>query len=265
MSSAQYLSLHTIEHIKKSKNNKDIIKEYIINNNYYNAGIYYQFIITDYKLMKKYYELAIKHKQNVPDIYNNLGYYYIDIEKKYDLGKDYYLKGIDLDNTHSMNNLGLYYYNIENNYELAKKYFLMAVDKNLPEAYNNMGLYYYEIDNNIEVARLYFIEALCQNIDNPESVKNNLKNITSPLERYILYKQNSINITEEDDKEFNNDDYVLIFKNRLNNFSKFMECCICLTDYTNIPLECTHYICVDCYPKILISQKCPICRIMINS
>lgn len=95
MSSAQYLSLHTIEHIKKLKNN-----------NYYNAGIYYQFIITDYKLMKKYYNLAIKNKQNIPDIYNNLGYYYIDIEKKYDLGKDYYLKAIDLDNMHSMNNFG---------------------------------------------------------------------------------------------------------------------------------------------------------------
>jgi tetratricopeptide (TPR) repeat protein len=265
MSSPQYLSLETIENIKKIIFNKNNITEYIKNNNFYNLGIYYQFINIDYNLMKKYYDLAIENKQNISDIYNNFGFYYIDIEKKYDLGIEYYLKSINLNNVHAMNNVGLYYYNVEKNYFEAKKYFLMAIDKNLPEAYNNMGLYYYEIDNNIEIAILYFIEALCQNPENPESIKNNLKNITSPLERYILYKQNSIEITLDDDKEFNNDDSVVIFKNRLNNFSKFIECCICLTEYTNIPLECSHYICVDCYPKILQSQKCPLCRVVINS
>jgi hypothetical protein len=128
-----------------------------------------------------------------------------------------------------------------------------------------MGLYYYEIDNNIEVAKLYFIEAITKNIDNIESVKNNLKNITSPLERYILYTKYCIQLSQDDKNEFNNDEYVLIFKNRVIFFSKFMDCCVCLTDYMNIPLECSHYICVSCYPKILQSQKSPICRIIINS
>jgi len=260
----KYISLYNINNIKKNFD-KHSIEEYIKNKKYYNLGIYHQFITNDYISMKQYYFSAIEHKQNIADIYNNFAYYYIDIEKKYDIGIKYYMKAIKLNNIHAMNNLGSYYYNIEKNYIEAKKYFQMAIDKELPEAYNSMGLYYYKIDNNIEIAKLYFIHSLCCDIDNPESVKNNLKIITSPLERYILYKQNSIEISNDDDKEFNNDEYVVIFKNRLNHFSKFIECCICLTEYTNIPLECTHYVCVDCYPKILNSKKCPICRIMINS
>ena len=265
MSSPQYLSLQTIEYMKKTKINPTIIDEYIKNKNYYNVGICYQFINTNYNLMKKYYNLEIKNNQNISDIYNNFGYYYIDIEKNYILGIEYYLKAINLNNVHAMNNLGLYYYNIEKNYDNAKKYFQMAIDKNLPEAYNNMALYYYEIDNNSEIAKLYFIEAINRNITNIESAKINLKNITFPLERYILYTKYSIQLSQDDENEFNTDMNILIFKNRVNFFSKFMDCCVCLTDYMNIPLECSHYICVSCYPKILQSQKCPICRIIINS
>jgi tetratricopeptide (TPR) repeat protein len=227
--------------------------------------MYYQFITKDYNLMKKSYTLALKNNIHIMDIYNNLGYYNVFIKNNYDIGVDYYNKAINLGSVHAMNNLGLYYYNIEQNFDNAKKYFEMAIDNNLPEAYNNIGIYYYQIEKNIDIAKLYFIEALCNNINNIESVKNNLSNILRPLERYILYRQNSIDITQDDENEFNNDESILIFKNRLNVFDKFMECNICFVDYTNIPLECTHYVCVSCYPKILMSGKCPICRININS
>jgi len=263
MSSSKYLYIgknSDITNLYKLKNNKD----------YYSLGIYHQFVSLNYDLMKKYYKLGLNtiNKNEKGDILNNLGYYYIDVEKKYDLGVKYYLEAIELNNIHSMNNLGMYYYNIDKNYELAKKYYLLACDNNLAEAYNNMGLFYCQIDNNIEIAKLYFLESILCNIENSENIKNtknNMKQIYTPLERYIYFLQNSIYIDKNDEEEFNKDDQIIIFKNRVNAFSKFEECCICMEEYTVIPLECTHYICIDCYPKIINSAKCPICRTNINS
>lgn len=106
MSSPQYLSLQTIEYMKKIKINSSIIDEYIKNKNYYNIGICYQFINIDYNLMKKYYTLAIQNNQNIADIYNNFGHHYINIEKNNILGIEYYLKSINLNNVHAMNNFG---------------------------------------------------------------------------------------------------------------------------------------------------------------
>jgi len=260
MSSSKYLYIG-----KKS----DITNLYKLkfDEDYYSLGVYHQFVSLNYGLMKKYYKLGL-NTDSKSDILNNLGYYYITIDKNYDMGIKYYLESIKLNNIHAMNNLGMYYYNIEKNYELAKKYYLMSCDNNLPEAYNNMGLYYCEIDNNIEIGKLYFIQSIISDMDNINNIKNikqNMKQIYTPLERYISFLQNSIYIDKDDEEEFNKDPNVIIFKNRVNTFSKFEECCICMTDYTVIPLECTHYICVDCYPKIINSAKCPICRTIINS
>jgi tetratricopeptide (TPR) repeat protein len=260
MSSSKYLHIG---------NNYDISELYKLktSNNYYSLGLYHQFVSYNYDLMKKYYKSGLKTIDK-SDILNNLGFYYIDIEKKYDFGVKYYLESIKLNNIHAMNNLGMYYYNIEKNYILAKKYYQMACDNNLVQAYNNMALYFYEIDNNYQIAKLYFIESIISDINNIENitnVKKNMKHIYTPLERYIWFLQNSINIDKNEEDEFNKDEQIIIFKNRLNLFGKFEECCICMVDYTVIPLECTHYICVDCYPKIINSAKCPLCRTNINS
>jgi len=112
----EYISLYNINNIKKNFDNKSVeesVEEYIKNKNYYNLGIYHQFITNDYISMLKYYIEAVEHKQNIADIYNNLAYYYIHIEKKYDIGIKYYMKAINLNNVHAINNLGLYYYNVK--------------------------------------------------------------------------------------------------------------------------------------------------------
>ena len=274
MSSSIFLSklgkisnLSTMFSNNKYLYDNDDINNYKKENDYYRLAIFHQFFTFKNNLIKKYYNLCLKNNINKGDCLNNLGYYYITQEKNYDLGKKYYNDSIELNNIHAMNNLGMYYYSIEKNYIEAKKYYQMACDNSLPEAYNNLGLYYYEIDNNIDIAKMYFVEALylLNNDISANQIKDNLKIICTPIERYILYQQNNIIITKEEDEEFNKDKNVIIFKNRFNLFAKIMECCICLNEYSNIPLECTHYICIDCYPKIIKSNKCPLCRININS
>jgi tetratricopeptide (TPR) repeat protein len=271
MSSSNFLSkfsrLSTMfSNNKEISNNDDKYKDN--DYDYYRLAIFHQFFTFKNNLTKKYYNLCIKNNINKSDSLNNLGYYYVTQEKNYDLAKQHYLESIELKNIHAMNNLGMYYYSIEKNYIEAKKYYQMASDNALLEAYNNLGLYYYEIDNNVDIAKMYFAEALYlsnNDIYSSNQIKINLKIILSPIERYILYQQNNIVATREEDDEFNKDKNVIIFKNRYNLFAKFIECCICLNEYCNIPLECTHYICVDCYPKIIKSAKCPLCRIKINS
>ena len=241
------------------------INKFIENKQYYHLGLYYQFNQKNNKLIKKYYNLDIDEKYSPTrgESMNNLGFYYSDVEKNYDKSKKYFLDAIENNNHNAYNNLGLYYYNIEKNYEKAKEYYLLACEHDISEAYNNLGLYYYEIDNNYDISKLYFIEAIKRDVGD---AINNIKLVTTPLERYIIFRQNSILIENyKDNKDYNNDRHVIIFKNRLNFSNKVMECVICMNEYMHIPLECCHYICVDCYPKIIKSQKCPLCRIEIHS
>ena len=55
-----------------------------------------------------------------------------------------------------------------------------------------------------------------------------------------------------------------IFKNKLSVFGKNDKCPICLIEDTKcIPFECTHFVCIKCYPKIVFINNyiiCPICR-----
>ena len=90
----------------------------------FNLGTHCKNIDSNWKLMIKYYLMAIE-KGNLDAMYN-LGRYYDAIENNYDLMKKYYLMAIDKGDSWAMNNLGIYYKNIEKNYDLMKKYYLMA-------------------------------------------------------------------------------------------------------------------------------------------
>lgn len=231
--------------------------DYIKEKKYYELGVIYEEHKL-YKKMKKYYELAIRN--NNIDAMNNLGYYYHKIENKFELAKKYLQMAIDNGDSFAMNNLGLVYYH-NKLYENAKHYYLMAIEYDIPEAYNNLGLYYYEIEKNYKIAKLYFIDALHRNNN---LSKTNINCVTTPLERYVLFKQYNIPFTEEKDRAIN------IFINRVNMFGETRECTICFEEYTNIPTECGHYFCVNCYVNIFtedINNKCscPICRIEIYS
>ena len=244
----------TLSEIEEYYKTIDITKIEEEGNNY-KLGLYYQFINKNYELMKEYYNKAII-KDNCYDAFNNLGYHYMEIEKDYKKALTYYNLAIENNNFNAYNNIGLYYYNIEKKYEEAVYYFLLACDNNIYEAYNNIGLYYIEIQNNYDTAKLYFIEAYKNGL---KDAYENLKNITSDLERYILSQKYNFLFIDEKTHNIN------IFINRINKYGIKEECQICLQTYIVIPLECTHSLCIDCYPKIIQTGKCPFCRIEIMS
>jgi tetratricopeptide (TPR) repeat protein len=230
----------------------DDIHNLIHEKKYYELGLFYQFVNYCPALIKKYYLLAIEQKNS--DAMNNLGYQYYS-EQKYDKAIKYYSMAFEHKNTTVYNNIGMFYFDVEKNYDKAVEYYKLAADNNIPEAFYNLALYYHAIKKDINTAIKYYIEAIIYNIPN---AKEHIKIITTPLERYILFNQNQIIFDEEQDRQIN------IFINRLNS-KKLDDCIICMEYYTNIPLECGHYICVDCYPKILKTTKCPVCRTVIYS
>ena len=59
----------------------------------------------------------------------NFGNHFQYVHYDYKLMKKYYLMAIDKGNLEAMNNLGIYYATIEKNYDLMKKYYLMAIEK----------------------------------------------------------------------------------------------------------------------------------------
>lgn len=241
----------------------NIKSNYIREKKYYELGVIFQKEKL-YNKMKKYFELAIKNNDD-DDAMNNLGFYYHQVENNFEISKKYLQMSIDKNNPYAMNNFGIVNYD-NAYYDNAKKYYLMAIEYDLPEAYNNLGLYYYEIEKNNNIAKSYFLQALQKNNNLSHT---NINIITTPLERYVLFNQYEIPFTEKKNREIN------IFINRVNNFGETKECTICFEEYTNIPTECGHYFCVNCYVNIFTNNfmnnlsntniLCPICRINIYS
>jgi len=94
-----------------------------------------------------------------------------------------------------------------------------------------------------------------------DKVKHQLK----PLELYLLLDQKEQLKETSYYKELLNNYDVIIFINKRNIMKKEDECPICKEIVDCIPLECTHYICINCYPTIVYSKKCPLCRLSILS
>ena len=136
-------------------------------------GLYYKYVIKNYKLAKKYFLMAT-HTNIISDsmvelgnIYINVGNeYYLNLQDEndydpmnnYNIGKTYLLKSIeDYNNEYGMHSLGFWYEKIEKNYELAIKYYLMSgSDISL----NNLAEYYETTEYNHELAKKYYLLAI---------------------------------------------------------------------------------------------------------
>ena len=110
------------------------------------------------------------------------GFYYEHIIKDYDLMKKYYLMAINYNNVTAMTNLAYYYECTGKNYDSAKKYYLMAVKNNNNNAIDkcliiykttsqetiNDAIYFYNMANKLKEKHDAIIKALCYNytIDN---------------------------------------------------------------------------------------------------
>ncbi len=224
-----------------------------------NLGYYYQNVEKDYDKMKKYYLMAID-KGEIKSMYN-LGRYYENVEKNYDLMKKYYLMTVDKGNSdtkdkgylYAIYSLGYYYHAIEKDYDKMKKYYLMAIDKGDPNAMGNLGYYYQNVEKDYDLMKRYYLMAIKKgNLD----AENNIKKLTTSLERYVLYTEMDIPFKEKLSKDIN------IYKNKLKTSSKIDDCNICIENNKEcILLNCfAHYICKQCYIK-LYDKPCPFCRL----
>ncbi len=125
---------------------------------YYMIGLYYDSIIEDFILMKKYYDMAIELDNTEAML--NIAHYYQDYENNYELRKAYNLMGAKLNNPHAMVNLAMGYRYEERNYDLMKKYLLMAIEFGCHDVINNLADYYMEEEKNYTLAKKYYAMAI---------------------------------------------------------------------------------------------------------
>ena len=175
------------------------------------------------------------------------------IEQKNDETKKYYFMAMEKGDDTAMFNLGYYYHTIEHNYDKTKKYYLMAIQKGKSHAIIHLGDYYENVEKNYDEAKKYYLMAMEKG--HAMAIKY-LKEITTPLERYVIYKKHNISFNETK----NND--IQIYINKLKNCIRIDTCPVCYENEKEcIILNCFgHYVCSNCYIKIY-TQKCPVCRI----
>jgi hypothetical protein len=201
--------------------------------------------------------------------------HYIKKERNYEKCKKHGMEGVRLGN---ISTIGLMAYNEldEDNYNEMIKYFNLLVDKcdintiihpewNLSTLINS---YVISISSESEdyITSLSNVKKILsmQPKEYRESVYMdmfyNLEDLKTSIQQYQIFKEICVN-NNEIPKEIVNDFDVIKYINKCNLMSKMSECCICLNnDIKCIPLECCHYFCTNCYPKILERGSCPNCR-----
>jgi TPR repeat protein len=123
-----------------------------------NLGTYYK-KIKDYDNMKKYFLMAIEHK-NVYAMFN-LALYYKRVEKNAELTTKYFLMADEYGDKDALLNLGFFFKETKD-YNQMKYYFLKAIDKGNRSALCQMGNYYRFIQINEPLMIWYYLEAIAK-------------------------------------------------------------------------------------------------------
>lgn len=219
-------------------------------------GLCYQFKYKDIKSAEYYFLIAIK-KGNISSILN-IAYLYFGCEK-YVNALTYFMiyvndrikKNEDI-NDDILFRIG-YIYEHLNSIDEAIKYYIKSAKKDNIYAMFNLAHIFMSVNdkNNFEK---YFILAYKQN---SKLTMKKFNKLNDNLYLYILLTNSGIQI---DCDIILNDRNVIIYKNKLNALKKTDTCIICMEEAVCIPLECTHYLCINCYPIIIKQKKCHVCR-----
>ena len=206
--------------------------------------------------------------------------HYLRKERDYDKCRKYALEGVKLDNVFM---IALMTYNeyLEDSYDELKIYFNMFAEKcdektilnsqwNFSNVMNSYILSISNEDDDYEISLGYVkkILSIIQSKEQRETLLNYLyfclEDFKSPIEQYQIFKEICSNLNEIPKDIITNDD-VIKYINKCNLMFQMSECCICLNNNIKcIPLECCHYFCTNCYPKILEREYCPNCRCTIR-
>jgi tetratricopeptide (TPR) repeat protein len=164
----------------------------------YNVLGYIFFREKNYKEATKYYKMCIDngHEESICCISSCL-----IKQKKYEEAEKYCKLGIVKGFMKSLNNMGVILYNLKR-YDEAKIYYNMiiekedSIDKNsnsVAIALYNIGVIFDEVEKDYKNAKKYYIKSIKMGYIEAEE---KLKNITTNQERYELYKENNITITD---------------------------------------------------------------------
>jgi len=223
-----------------------------------NLAHYYYVIENNYKEAKKYCLMALE-QGNIQAMIN-LGQHYYVIEKNYEEAKKYYLMALENDNNNTLiiNTLGKVHYE-KKNYEEAKKYYLMGVEKESIDSMFELGNYYKLIENEQKQAIKYYMMAYIHSKSEPKIIRDTiikeLKEITTPLELFMLFQDNALEYNEDITPE------IQLYINKLK-LAKVGICDLCKEkDKKVIMLQCfAHEYCSNCYVKVC-DKSCSICKL----
>jgi len=205
--------------------------------------------------------------------------HYLKKERNYDKCRNYALEGVKLENVFIMALMTYNEYH-EDNFDEMKEYFDLFAEKfddktimNSQWNFSNVMNSYIlclNIENDDYKTSLGYVKKILSTIQSKEHRENLLKNLyycledfKSSIEQYQIFVEISTNLNEIP-KEITNDFDVIKYINKCNLMFHMSECCVCLENNIKcIPLECCHYFCTNCYPKILERGSCPNCRCVI--
>ena len=141
--------------------------------------------------------------------------------------------------------------------EKVEYYYLIGFEKDCPvcafylaEHHMLLGDYDKMIKYNIASYKLGMEEAIFE-------LTNYFNNERNILQLYLVLLENDI---IDIPHYIKNNHTVTKYINKCKFMSKESDCAVCIETKQCIPLECCHYFCIDCYPKVLETEKCPICR-----
>ena len=175
--------------------------------------------------------------------------------------KEKNLWAIEKDSICAINNLAEYYDDI-GDYEQMKKYYLMAIDKGSTYAMYYMAKYYKSIEENYELMKHYYLMGINHD-DNGcmRGLEEYYKTNKHEFYKMLLAIENKSYLINQKLNELKNSCQINIFINKVNLMTKLNnihECFICYETKLNIPLNCFHEVCVDCYYKL---TKCALCNV----
>lgn len=180
-----------------------------------------------------------------------LAYLYYE-DKNYPYFIKYIKMAINLNCGSSMNNLAVYYYthyDYQKSIELYKK----SLDLNNSSASYNLALYYMDIEYNDQEFLKYII--ISAKLNNKHAIKK-LSELYEPLELYILFIENDINVSDDILNEKSVKTYIHKLEKQING-----DCCVCLeNDAKCLSFACNHFVCKSCYIQIIKINTCPLCR-----